>query len=139
MHELKKQLKNDIKEFENVKRPLTGASLDLLHKMTDTLKNICKIEMLEEESEYSERGGEGGSSYARGRRNTPRDRMGRYTSYGMGGSYGEEGYSEEGGSYRSSYAGAKDHMMSKLGAMMEGADPESREILKKCMQDLDRI
>lgn len=136
MHELKKILKKDIKEFEDGKKSLNGATLQTLHLLTDTYKNLCKIEALEE-SEYSEE--MGGSSYAQGRRNAPRDRMGRYTSYGMGGSYGEDGYSEDGRSRGISYGGAKDHMMSKLGAMMEGADPESREILKKCMQDLDRI
>lgn len=137
MHEIKKQLKRDIKEFEEGKKPLTGATLDVLHKLTDTYKNICKIEMLEADGEYSE---EGGSSYARGRRNARRDGMGRYTSYGDGGSYGEEGYSEEGGgSYRSSYGGAKDHMMKRLGSMMEDASPEMREELKRCMKDLERI
>ena len=131
MHELKRQLKADIKEFESNKRQLNGSSLELLHLLTDTLKNICKIELLEKECEFSE----GGNSYARGRH---RDSMGRYTSYGMG-EHTEEGYSEERGVYRSSYSGAKDHMMSKLGSMMEGADPESREILKKCMRDLEKV
>lgn len=137
MHEIKKQLKREIKEFEEGKKPITVATLDVLHKLTDTYKNICKIEMLESDGEYYE---EGGSSYARGRRNARRDGMGRYTSYGDGGSYGEEGYSEEGGgSYRSSYGGAKDHMMKRLGSMMEDASPEMREELKRCMKDLERI
>ena len=44
MHELKRQLKADIKEFESNKRQLNGSSLELLHLLTDTLKNICKID-----------------------------------------------------------------------------------------------
>lgn len=137
MHELKKILKKDIKEFEDGKKSLNGSTLQTLHLLTDTYKNLCKIEMLEEGEGYSEE--MGGSSYARGRRNAPRDRMGRYTSYGMGGSYGEDGYSEDGRSRGISYGDGKDHMKRTLGELMEGADPESREILKKCMQDLDRI
>ena len=72
--------------------------------------------------------------------------MGRYSR--------EDGYSEEGDSYgRGSYnsydegsmgshnysrEGAKDHMMSKLGKMMENASPEEREVLKDCMRKLER-
>jgi hypothetical protein len=69
--------------------------------------------------------------------------MGRYSSEGSsydgGSSYDD--YSEE-NSYRSgrgySRGDAKDHMMSKLGAMMEDADPNEREILKDCMRKLER-
>jgi hypothetical protein len=145
MHEIKKQLKKDIKEFEEGKRPLNGSTLDTLHKLTDTYKNICKIELLEsEESGYSEGSSYAGEgSYARGRRNAPRDRMGRFTSYGMD-RYAEEGYSEDGGSYRGSYrgesyGGGKDHLKMKLGEMMEDADPKERETLKKLMREIDHI
>ncbi len=93
---------------------------------------------------YSERRGRG--------RNARRDSMGRYASEG----YGEEGSSYRGGSsYEmegSSYArggqgggrggysrdDAKDHMMKKLGAMMEDADPKEREALKECMRAIER-
>ena len=33
---------------------------------------------------------------------------------------------------------AKDHLMSKIGEVMENADPNEREILKKCMRELER-
>jgi hypothetical protein len=161
---IKKMLCKELDEYA-MKSKLTMADLEAVHKLTDTVKNLDKIEMLEEESEgYSEarggrgRGGRGRSSYGmsydddmmyserRGRgRNARRDSMGRYSSEdGM--SYDD--YSEE-GSYRggSSYAmggrgysrdDAKDHMMNKLGSMMEGADPNEREILKDCMRKLER-
>lgn len=135
MHELKKQVEKDLKEFESGKKQLSGGTVDLVYKLSCILKNLYKIDMLKEESGYSEEG-YGQSSYARGRRNARRDRMGRYTSYGMEG-YPEDGYSEDGGSYRSSYGGAKDHFMSKLGEMMEEADPETRKALKKCMQEIE--
>ncbi len=81
---------------------ISVSTLEKLHKLTDTYKNLCKIYMLSEEEEQG--GGSsyrGGSSYdddmmsseRRGRgRNARRDSMGRYAS--EGGSY----YEEDGGS-----------------------------------------
>ena len=53
---------------------MSTADLDSIHKLTDTVKNILKIDMLEDESGYSEDGaymGEGriyGTSYDDGMR-----------------------------------------------------------------------
>lgn len=125
IEKIKKMLCKELDEYA-MKGKLTMADLDAVHKLTDTVKNLDKIEMLEEESGgYSEarggrgRGGrssyEGGMSYdddmmyseRRGRgRNARRDSMGRYSREG---GYSEEGGSSyEGGSYRrggSSYEG----------------------------------
>ncbi len=174
IEKIKKMLCKELDEYA-MKTKITGSDLEMIWKLTDTVKNLDKIEMLEEEKEgYSEaRGGrgrgrgrssyEGGSSYddemmyseRRGRgRNARRDSMGRYSSdggsYEGGSSYGD--YSEEssyrgGSSYeRGGHGGgrgysrddAKDHMMNKLGSMMEDADPNEREILKDCMRKLER-
>lgn len=130
--ELKKKIEKELEQLVS-RGEMNMATMEKMHKMTDIIKNCDKIEMLEGEGGYSEMG----SSYARGRRNARRDSMGRY-SYDMGG-YSEDGYSEDGMSYRGySRHDAKDHMMSKLGAMMEEADPKTREVLKKCMRDLER-
>ncbi len=116
MHKIKEMLMKELYEYEDKAKKMNGGKisagdLETLHKLTDTVKNIGKIEMLEEGgySEDSRYMGEGriygtsydnGSSYARGRgRNARRDSMGRYSREG---GYSEEGYSEEGGS---SYAG----------------------------------
>lgn len=161
---IKKMLCKELDEYA-MKQKLTGSDLDMIWKLTDTVKNLDKIEMLEDEGGYSEarggrgRGGRGRSSYAmggssydddmmyserRGRgRNAKRDSMGRYSS--EGGSY-ENGSSYDDYSEESSYRGgrgysrgdAKDRMMSKLGSMMEDADPNEREILKDCMRKLER-
>ena len=169
IEKIKKMLCKELDEYA-MKQKLTGGDLDMIWKLTDTVKNLDKIEMLEEENGgYSEaRGGrgrgrssyEGGMSYddmmyseRRGRgRNARRDSMGRYASEG----YGEEGSSYRGGSsYEmdgSSYArggqgggrggysrgDAKEHIMDKLGTMMQDADPEQREALKKCMREIER-
>ena len=142
---------------------MSMGDLESIHKLTDTVKNILKIDMLEEESGYSEDGhymGEGriygtsyesgysergGSSYARGRgRYAKRDSMGRYSrdggmpydgdmSYARGGRGGNRG----GGGY--SREGGKQYMMERLEDMMEEAEnPKQKEALRYCMQALER-
>lgn len=149
LEELKEVVKRELEKFGK-QGDISVNSLEKIHKLSDLYKNLCKIEMLESESEdgYSEaRGGMrgrsymGGSSYdddmmyseRRGRgRNAKRDSMGRYSS--EGGSY------EGGSSYRggSSYDEASDYLMRQLGEMMESADPKQREVLKRCMRELER-
>ena len=160
IEKIKKMLCKELDEYA-MKQKISGADLDMIWKLTDTVKNLDKISMLEESEGYSEaRGGMRGRSYMhgssydddmmyserRGRgRNARRDSMGRYSS-DMDSSYDD--YSEE-GSYRggSSYArggrgysrdDAKDHMMNKLGEMMTSADEEQREILKDAMRKIER-
>ena len=124
MHDLKDLLCAELEDYaEKGKKSgkMSMGDLETIHKMTDTVKNILKIDMLEEESGYSEDGhymGEGriygtsyesgysergGSSYARGRgRYAKRDSMGRYSrdggmsydddmSYARGGRGGNRG------------------------------------------------
>ena len=161
IEKIKKMLCKELEEFAETGKLKTPADISMLKDLTGAIKNIDKIEMYEEEKEgYSEaRGGRGrgrssyamgGSSYdddmmyseRRGRgRNAKRDSMGRYSSED-GSSYDD--YSEE-SSYRGGQGGrgysrgdAKDHMMNKLGSMMEDADPNEREILKDCMRKLER-
>ena len=147
IEKIKKMLCKELDEYA-MKQKLTGGDLDMIWKLTDTVKNLDKIEMLEEESEgYSEaRGGMRGRSYMhgssyddmmyserRGRgRNARRDSMGRYSS-DM-----DEDYSEMRTDRRYSRDDAKDHMMNKLGEMMTSADEEQREILKDAMRKIER-
>ena len=169
IEKIKKLLCKELDEYA-MKTKISGADLDMIWKLTDTVKNLDKIEMLEEDDEgYSEargrrgRGGRGRSSYEggmsydddmmyserRGRgRNARRDSMGRYSSEGSSyDDYSEEGSYRGGSSYERGGQGggrgysrgdAKDHMMNKLGSMMEDADPNEREILKDCMRKLER-
>ena len=155
IEKIKKMLCKELDEYA-MKQKLTGGDLDMIWKLTDTVKNLDKIEMLEDEGGYSEaRGGMRGRSYMhgssydddmmyserRGRgRYAKRDSMGRYSreggSYEGGSSYDD--YSEARMDRRYSRDDAKDHMMSKLGAMMEDADPNEREILKDAMRKIER-
>lgn len=133
-----KEMLNGELEIFGKKNALTITDLEKIHKLTDTIKNLDKI-MLLEEDEYEM----GGSSYARGRgRNAKRDRMGRYSSdvayYDDDVSYERDGrsrrYSRDDG-----YSNASDDMMSMLGEMMEDANPKEREALKECMRALERM
>ena len=172
MHKIKEMLMKELYEYEEKAKKMSGGKisagdLETLHKLTDTVKNIDKIEMLEDEDgEYSEAGNwmgegrmygtsyEGGSSYARGRRgrgrNARRDSMGRYSREG---GYSEEGYSEErgrqggnrGGMNRSSYRvgysydGAKDHMIEKLEEMLDMAEtPQERKAIHRCIEQIEQ-
>lgn len=99
LYELKEKLMEELQEYGT--KEMTAGSLDVIDKLTHTIKNLCKII---EESEYSEtgasyqggnysrqmnsysRGGRGGSyarANGRGRgSNAQRDSMGRYSSAG---------------------------------------------------------
>lgn len=158
MHKIKEMLMNELYEYEEKAKKMSGGKLsmqelDKIHKLTDTVKNIDKIEMLEGDEDYSEDGqymGEGriyGTSYARGRgRNAKRDRMGRYSS-DDGMSYARDGrITNRGGmrdnmggsSYGMSYDGAKEHLMEKAEEMLEMAqDPKERRAIEKIMRELD--
>lgn len=124
MHDLKDLLCAELEDYaEKGKKSgkMSMGDLESIHKLTDTVKNILKIDTLTEELGYSEDGhymGEGriygtsyesgysergGSSYARGRgRYARRDSMGRYSrdggmsydddmSYARGGRGGNRG------------------------------------------------
>lgn len=144
MHKIKKMLCKELEEYAS-KNKLAMVDLEPVQLMTDIVKNIDKIEMLEQSNDgYSETYPYymGGSSYAgRGRgRNARRDSMGRYSSeggsYEGGSSYDD--YSEARMNRRYSRDDAKDHMMNKLGEMMSSADEEQREILKDAMRKIER-
>ena len=163
MHKLKEMLMNEIYEYEEKAKKMSGgklsqSELDRIHKLTDSVKNIDKIEILEDGEGYSEDGaymGEGriyGTSYARGRgRNARRDRMGRYSSDdgmsyeggsyargGQGGRGGNMGGNRGGSSYGMSYDGAKEHLMDKAEEMLEMThDPKERRAIEKFMRELE--
>ena len=148
IEKIKKMLCKELDEYA-MKQKLTGGDLDMIWKLTDTVKNLDKIEMLEDEGGYSETRGSRGRSYMhgssydddmmyserRGRgRNARRDSMGRYSSEDRM----TDDYSEARMDRHYSRDDAKDHLMSALGEAMEGASPNEREILKDCMRKLER-
>lgn len=133
MEKIKRMLCKELEEYGEQKS-ISASDVEMIHKLTDTIKNLDKIEMLEDDG-Y---GGhypmyDDGVSYARGRgRYAKRDSRGRYSSEM------DSGYSDRRYEKRYSRDDAKDHMMNKLGEMMEDADPNEREALKEAMRKIER-
>ena len=168
MHDLKDLLCAELEDYaEKGKKSgkMSMGDLESIHKLTDTVKNILKIDMLEEESGYSEDGHymgdgriygtsyesgyseRGGSSYARGRgRYARRDSMGRYSrdggmSYDDDMSYARGGRMGNRGGMRGGYSrdDAKSYMIEQIEEMMETAEkPTEKEALRRCMDALKR-
>ena len=156
MHDMKDLLCAELEDYaEKGKKSgkMSMGDLESIHKLTDTVKNIMKIDVLKEEAGYSEDGTymgegriygtsyddgmhrEGGYSYARGRRYARRDSMGRY-SRDDGMSYARCGRGMRGGYSRDE---GKHYMMEQLEEMMEEAEkPAEKDALRRCMDALKR-
>ncbi len=101
LHDLKDKLCEELEKVSK-KRDMSAGDLEMAHKLTDTIKNIDKIMMLEEDDGYSQagnwnaniRGNYGDNASYRGRK---RDSMGRYSraddDYSMRRGYSRDGYS----------------------------------------------
>ena len=153
MHDLKDLLCAELEDYaEKGKKSgkMSMGDLESIHKLTDTVKNILKIDTLTEELGYSEDGHymgegrihgtsyddgmhrEGGYSYARGRRYARRDSMGRYSR--------DDGMMYRGG-MRGGYSrdDAKSYMIEQIEEMMETAEKHTeKEALRRCMDALKR-
>ena len=131
MHDLKEKLCDELDEI--ARKPEMGAGdLEIIHKLTDTIKNICKIDMLEEDGGYSRDGDwEARGSYNRGSsyRGRKRDSMGRYSRDGRRDMREDRMYSRD---------GSRDRMMDHLEDMMQEAGSEKeREAIRRCMSQLE--
>ena len=130
MDKLRDKLCDELDEIAR-KPEMSAGDLETAHKLTDTIKNIDKIEMLEEDGGYSQAGDwemEGRGSYNRGSsyRGRKRDSMGRYSREGRG---GRGGYSRH---------DAKEAMMEQMEMLMDQAGSErEREAIRRCMGQLE--
>lgn len=141
MYELRDKLCEELDEV--ARKPEMGAGdLELAHKLTDTIKNIDKITIMEETSEYSQAGdweargrfgdqyardgyNEGGNSYRRNR-----DSMGRYSR--------DDGY-RDGNSMRGRRY-SRGGMMEHIDMMMDEADTEEqREAIRRFKKQLQSM
>lgn len=126
MYDLKEKMCRELEEIAR-KPEMSAGDLEAIHKLTDTIKNIDKIEMLEEDGGYSRagdweadmRGTYGRGSSYRGRK---RDSMGRYSRDGRMYSRGD----------------AKEHMIDQIEDMMGGANEREKEILRRAMEQLEK-
>lgn len=112
------------KELDEIaEKPELGAGdLEIAHKLTDTLKNIYKIEMYREDGGHSRAG-----EWEADMRGT----------YGRGNSYARRGRHYVRGHY--SKGDGKARMREHLEDMMHDADDEkTRSVLRRCLDELDR-
>ena len=152
MHKIKEKLMDILDEHEerarkNPEGSMSEAEIQKIHMVTDTVKNICKIEMLEGGKGYSEQiDGDGQSGYSR----EGYSRDGEWMARGgySGNSYQEGGgssYNEGGSSYRRrrdsmgrySRAEGKERMAEKLREMMQEAEGQEREAIRKCLKEIE--
>lgn len=142
LYDLKEKLCKELEEYAQ-KSNMNAGDLEMIHKLTDTIKNVDKIVMLEE-SGYSQEADMEGGSYARGSSYANRgkhyvrghySRDGGYSREGRGG-YSRDDYSRARGYSRTD---AKEQMLDQLGSMMENASNDrEREAIRMCMEHLNQ-
>lgn len=136
LHELKEKLWAELDELAE-KREMGAGDLEVVHKITDTIKNIGKICMLEEEGGYSE--AVDGDDYGRGSSYANRGKhyvRGHYSR--DGGRDGMGGYSSRRGSRgRYSRDDGRSEMMEHLEMALDSASDQDRETIKRFMRQLE--
>lgn len=115
---LRELLCEELEQYEG-KRDLSRSDLETVHKLTDTYKNLLKIESLEEDDGYSRTG------------EWEADMRGRY---GRGDSYRARHYVR--GHY--SREDGKERMLEKIDRLMQDAPDRDRDILRRCKEQLER-
>ena len=147
--EIREMLEVELEEITKSGK-LSPGGLDMLNKVTETIKNTYKIEML---AEYNE---EQDDEYSMRRGMSRADGMSeRGRSHGGGNSYNESGdsyarrgqhyvrghYSRDDGMSERRYSSddGRQKMLSQLRKMMEEArDEPTREAIHRCMAQLDK-
>lgn len=123
LYDLKDKLCRELDEIAE-KPDLSAGDLETVHKLTDTIKNIDKIMMLEEDDGYSR----GGGWEARGTFGRP--------IYDDGHSYARRGSHYVRGHYSRDGRDIKKRMEEELEEMMRGADGEHREIIRRTLEEI---
>ena len=123
MHKIYEYLCDELKDLEKKVeggQELSMAEMEYLDKLTETKKNLLKIEMLEEDSEYSNAMGD---SYMRGRYGSYARGRGKYARRDAMGRYSSEGYSRAEDDFRESMRrlmddAPNDHIRQKMQSLM---------------------
>lgn len=133
LHELKEKLWAELDELAE-KREMGAGDLEVVHKITDTIKNIDKICMLED-GEYSE--AVDGMDYGRGSSYANRGKhyvRGHYSRDG-----GMDGYSSRRRDSRGRYSrdDGRSEMMEHLEMAMDTATDQDKETIRRFMRQLE--
>ena len=134
MEKLKEKLWEELEEISE-KPELGAGDLELVHKLTDTIKNIDKICMLED-GEYSE--AIDGMDYGRGA-----SYAGRRGKHYVRGHYSRDGRMDGDYSTRRDKRGrysrddGRSEMMEHIEMAMDSANEQDRETIKRFMRQLE--
>lgn len=137
MEELREMLCAELEKITK-KGELSAGSLDVIDKLTHSIKSIDTI-MAMEDAGYSN---ESGYSYARGRgRNARRDSMGRYSNrYDDNMSYDDNSYARDGRMNRAySRHDAKEELAMELRELkMDAKDQETGKMIDRWIKQLEQ-
>ena len=134
LENLKDKLCEELEEYAR-KQDMGAGDLEVIHKLTDTIKNIDKIRMLEDGDGYSEDGGDygRGSSYANRGKHYVRGHYSR-----DGGRDGMGGYSSRRDNRgRYSRDDGRSEMMRHIEAALDSANEQDREAIKRLMRQME--
>lgn len=128
LYDLREMLCEELDEYNrDAKNGLNERVLDTVHKLTDTIKNIDKIMMLED-GDYS-RAGELEADM--------RGNYGRTENYNRGNSYANRGRHYVRGHY--SRGDGRERMISDIENMMQDATGAERDAYKRALDILQNI
>ena len=122
--ELEKKAQNGLKSTQD---------LDTVWKLIDAYKNLLKIDMLQEASEYSRDGDYSQNDGYSERRK--RDSRGRYSRNDGGHSYEGDSSYNRGSSYRGGYSEARDRYMDDKHSYRSTRSPDSKRDMNVSLQD----
>lgn len=135
LYELKEKLMEELNEYAD-KDEMSAGDLEVVDKLTHTIKNLCKI--IEDAEEYSEAGGsyeggsyEGGGSY--------RNQYSNRGSYAQGGGGGRGGRGGSRGGQRARRGGYSSYgsMVERLEELMEEApDMRTRQEIERLINKM---
>lgn len=128
LYDLREMLCEELDEYNrDAKNGLNERTLDTVHKLTDTIKNIDKIMMLED-GDYS-RTGEWEADM--------RGSYGRTENYSRGNSYANRGRHYVRGHY--SRGDGRERMISDIENMMQDATGAERDAYKRALDILNNM
>lgn len=128
LYDLREMLCEELDEYNrDAKNGLNERALDTVHKLTDTIKNIDKIMMLED-GDYS-RTGEWEADM--------RGSYGRTENYSRGNSYANRGRHYVRGHY--SRGDVRERMISDIENMMQDATGADRDAYKRALDILNNM
>lgn len=132
LYELKEMLCRELEEYL-AKGELSKGDLEPICKITKSVKNLCKILMMEEDGRGREDGYGRSNDYSRD---------GEWSA-NMRGNYGHENsYARTGQHYvRGHYSrdDGRQRMIEQVRRMMDEADGEDRENIRRCLETLKNM